>query len=76
MTLPRGLTTPKRTVFTLLIVAAALAGAIVVGLAWTHFVVKSPIPPNDLHASQAAQDMPVGDREAFGPEDFAEPKAK
>jgi hypothetical protein len=76
MEAPRGLRKPRRAILALPVALAAVAVLAAIVFALAHLFMKESIPPDELHARQAAKGMEVKSREPYGPEDFTEPNEK
>ncbi|HZW16286.1 MAG TPA: hypothetical protein VFF66_08535 [Brevundimonas sp.] len=76
MDTPRGLQTPRRIALLVPLGVILLLVGIGIGFAVAHFVIKTPMSPGEVHARQATKGEAPHARDAYGVEDFSEPKEK
>jgi len=76
MDTPRGLQKPRRVALLIPLAVVLLLVGAGIGFAVAHFYIKSPMSPGEVHARQAAKGEAPHARDAYGMEDFSEPKEK
>ena len=76
MDTPRGVQKPGRVALLVPLAIILLLVGVGIGFAVAHFVIKSPMSPGEVHALQAAKGEAPHARDAYGMEDFSEPKEK